>query len=125
MADLEAATQLVLGPMIDGQPVLLTDHRGEHLATWAVKTALMMTATWDRRLPPDPFHDLYATRRPSESTTVWCGSRDEHRVAIHHRPLLQVGLLPGGGAGNRTPGLNSAIVALYQLSYTPAGDGPG
>jgi integrase len=27
----------------------------------------------------------------------------------------------GGGAGNRTPGLNSAIVALYQLSYTPAG----
>ena len=27
----------------------------------------------------------------------------------------------GGGEGNRTPGLNSAIVALYQLSYTPAG----
>jgi integrase len=31
----------------------------------------------------------------------------------------------GGGAGNRTPGLNSAIVALYQLSYTPAGDRSG
>ena len=27
----------------------------------------------------------------------------------------------GGGEGNRTPGLNSAIVALCQLSYTPAG----
>ncbi len=26
-----------------------------------------------------------------------------------------------GGEGNRTPGLNSAIVALYQLSYTPVG----
>ena len=26
----------------------------------------------------------------------------------------------GGGEGNRTPGLDSAIVALYQLSYTPA-----
>jgi hypothetical protein len=26
----------------------------------------------------------------------------------------------GGAEGNRTPGLNSAIVALYQLSYSPA-----
>ncbi len=25
----------------------------------------------------------------------------------------------GGGEGNRTPGLDCAIVALYQLSYTP------
>ncbi len=24
-----------------------------------------------------------------------------------------------GAEGNRTPGLNSAIVALYQLSYSP------
>jgi hypothetical protein len=30
---------------------------------------------------------------------------------------------PGGGEGNRTPGLNSAIVALCQLSYTPEGVG--
>ena len=26
-----------------------------------------------------------------------------------------------GAEGNRTPGLDSAIVALYQLSYSPAG----
>jgi hypothetical protein len=31
--------------------------------------------------------------------------------------------MPGGGEGNRTPGLNSAIVALCQLSYTPEGAG--
>ena len=30
------------------------------------------------------------------------------------------GVLTGGAEGNRTPGLNSAIVALYQLSYSPA-----
>ena len=30
------------------------------------------------------------------------------------------GELTGGAEGNRTPGLNSAIVALYQLSYSPA-----
>jgi hypothetical protein len=47
----------------------------------------VLTATWDRSLPPEPFHDLYATRRPSDATTVWCGYRDEYRVAIHHRPL--------------------------------------
>ena len=29
------------------------------------------------------------------------------------------GELTGGAEGNRTPGLNSAIVALYQLSYSP------
>ena len=29
--------------------------------------------------------------------------------------------LLGGGAGNRTPALDIAIVALYQLSYTPEG----
>ena len=27
---------------------------------------------------------------------------------------------PGGGEGIRTPDLDSAIVALFQLSYTPA-----
>ena len=27
-----------------------------------------------------------------------------------------------GAEGNRTPDLNSAIVALYQLSYSPGGD---
>ena len=27
--------------------------------------------------------------------------------------------ISGGGEGNRTPGLDCAIVALYQLSYTP------
>ena len=28
-------------------------------------------------------------------------------------------MFSGGGEGNRTPGLDCAIVALYQLSYTP------
>ena len=31
---------------------------------------------------------------------------------------------PGGGEGTRTLGLYIANVALYQLSYTPGGDGP-
>ena len=61
---------------------------------------------------------------PQAAATSPCAVRSIHGWAARHRPR---GRRPvdlearGGGAGNRTPGLNSAIVALYQLSYTPAG----
>jgi hypothetical protein len=49
---------------------------------------------------------------------------DGSRSGNERRHRSGSGGTAGGGAGNRTPGLNSAIVALYQLSYTPAGEEP-
>ncbi len=52
-------------------------------------------------------------RRGAEEAPSDCSERAS--VVIWSR-------LSGGGEGNRTPGLNSAIVALCQLSYTPVGE---
>ena len=46
------------------------------------------------------------------------GWRPSPRMQIAPQPELRGGV-PSGAEGNRTPGLNSAIVALYQLSYSP------
>jgi integrase len=51
----------------------------------------------------------------------WNPRTAEEPITRQQRAIGSTRALPGGGEGNRTPGLNSAIVALYQLSYTPAG----
>ena len=56
-AFLEAEVEHVLGPMLSGNPSLLSDRRAECLATWATKTALVATLAWDGSLPPDPFRE--------------------------------------------------------------------
>ena len=42
-----------------------------------------------------------------------------HGGAKLHEGASPQGERPSGAEGNRTPGLDSAIVALYQLSYSP------
>jgi hypothetical protein len=87
MSTLEANVEPILGPMFSGLPTLLTDDRAELLSIWALKTALVLTLTWDRGLPPQPFHELYDTRQPSSSTTVWCGYRPDFMLRQDTRPL--------------------------------------
>jgi hypothetical protein len=96
MAELEADVEPILGPMFAGQPTLLSGRRAEVLATWCIKTSLVMTLAWDRSLPPDPFHDLYRDRRPSESTTVWCAYRPEFAITHYHQPLQSRLAKPSG-----------------------------
>ena len=83
-------------------------------------------STASRYLPSN-----HETKRTPADVPARVRTRDERGMKAKSRQSTGCGLaaLPGesagGGEGNRTPGLNSAIVALYQLSYTPAGEGSG
>ena len=79
MNDCALGVQQLLTPMMTGGfPRLLTAGDQEALASWAVKTALVL----DHQTPENPivpvaeYPELFATKRPLSSHIVWIGHTD-------------------------------------------------
>ena len=87
LSELEAATEPLLAPMFAGLPQLLTGDTATTLATWVLKTVLISTLSFGDPLPLAPFHDLYASRLPSDQTVIWSGYRPDFKLLLHARPL--------------------------------------
>ncbi len=82
MNDCELGVQQMLAPMMTGGfPRLLTEAHQTALATWAVKTPLVL----DHHTPRNPivpnmeYSELFATKRPLPSHIVWVGHTDPRR----------------------------------------------
>jgi hypothetical protein len=78
MNDLEKQVKVIMGPMmLDGQATELTPAVQGHLATWAVKTAMMMDYLHpsDRVIPEAQYDDFYRLRKPLPGHIVWIAHR--------------------------------------------------
>jgi hypothetical protein len=97
LADLEGTTEPVLTPMIGAQPQLLTDDTATTLATWVLKTVLVANVAFDiATLPSTPLHDLYADRRASDRTVVWCAYRPDFGIGLRSNPQQSFASLGSG-----------------------------
>jgi hypothetical protein len=77
MAELEERARDLLTPMLAGRGRRLHAGGQQTLATWALKTALMLEHTRGlqaRSFPTQLYHDLYTRREPPASVRVWMAS---------------------------------------------------
>jgi hypothetical protein len=87
---LERDIQPILGPLIDGKERTLVPHEQRLLATWAVKTALMLDLGSGTPLIPTGFYyDLRLRRCPLPGQVVWLGAYRDSQYAVwaSHQPL--------------------------------------
>ena len=66
--------------------------------------------------------DEFNLLRSSKARFVWLSAGDQTLCEDGLLLPLMAGIHFGGAEGTRTPDLDSAIVALSQLSYSPAPD---
>jgi hypothetical protein len=93
---LEKDVQPILGPLIFGKERSLPPDEQRLLATWAVKTALMLDLGSDRPIIPTGFyHDFRLRRGPLPNYLVWIGAyRDWHYAAWRRTKSSALGSLP-------------------------------
>lgn len=104
---LERDIEPLLGPMMMGQERPLGLHDQVRLATWAVKTALMLDLASGKPIVPRGFyHALRLERIPHENNVVLCGAYLGSRKAIwaDFRPL---------GLASRADGAPAGFVATF------------
>ena len=91
---LEKDIQPVLGPLIEGKERTLAPDEQRLLATWAVKTALMLDlASGNPLIATGFYYDLRLRRCPLPSQVVWLGAyRDSQYAAWASHQALHVGI---------------------------------
>ena len=90
---LENDVQPVLAPLIRGEEQTLAPGEQQLLATWAVKTALMLDLWSGKPLIPTLFYyDLRLQRRPHEGQLVWFGAYRGWQAALAWQDGLHVGI---------------------------------
>jgi len=91
---LEKDVQPVLGPLIHGEERTLAPDEQRLLATWAIKTALMLDLGGGRPLIPTGFYYDFRLRRcPLPGQVVWLGAyRDSYYAAWASHQALHVGI---------------------------------
>jgi hypothetical protein len=96
LAVLEHDVKPLLGSLVQGRDQSLLPSGQRLLATWAVKTALMLDLSGDRPLIPTGFyHDLRLQRSPLPSHIVWIGAyRDSTHAAWARHNGLHIGISP-------------------------------
>lgn len=91
MSDLEKDVGPVLGPLIDGEERVLGATARELLASWAVKTILMVQEAMssDSRVSSAAeYDDFYARRRPPRDAHLWlAASAERHAGSTGPLPL--------------------------------------
>lgn len=94
LAVLEHDVKLLLGSLVLGGEQTLLPSAQPLLATWAVKTALMLDPSGGQPLIPTGFyHDFQLQRSPLPSQIVWIGAyRDSTRAAWARHDGLHVGI---------------------------------
>lgn len=103
LSDLEVKTRAVLGPAMTGAETLIPASAQETIATWAVKTALLMEVAeasirGKAYAPPSQFVALHRERRPPPDTHVWLGAVDAkgHDIAWSKAVAIGNGPKPDG-----------------------------
>jgi hypothetical protein len=101
MSDLETGMENLLTPWLRGLPTALGLEEQQRIATWTVKTAMMLqfTRTGIRPIPPAHFTQLYARKtRPPDHSYVFIGIEPDTvylpRAWLHMgtRPIEQMDL---------------------------------
>lgn len=90
MGSLEGAVKDFLGPMLhDGQPTTLSRAQQQTLATWAVKTAIMMDQLHPNEaiIPSAQYTAFYEAQAPLPEHLVWLAVREQIEDDTK-RPLL-------------------------------------
>ena len=82
MSDLEAESIPVIGEMVDGKPIDLSEEQQKLVATWSMKTAMMSDSMKGRNVPntfftKDEGRELRVERTIPPLTLVWLGSVDD------------------------------------------------
>ena len=91
MSRLEAGVKKMLGPMIKrGQATKLTLEYQRLLATWAVKTALIMEQIQiaEQGVPDSEYHRFYSIQEPPNGYEVWIAHRTLRSSGSTERALL-------------------------------------
>jgi hypothetical protein len=91
---LENDVRLVLGPLVRGEERTLSTGEQQLLATWAVKTALMLDLSGGVPLVPTGFYvDFRQRRQPLRGQAVWLGAyRGSHWAMWAQQRGLRVGI---------------------------------
>jgi hypothetical protein len=90
---LESDVRPVLAPLICGEERTLTLGEQQLLATWSVKTALMLDLWSGKPLIPTFFYcDLRLRRCPHEGQLVWLGAYRDRQAALAWHDGLHVGI---------------------------------
>jgi hypothetical protein len=115
---LEKDVQPVLAPLIRGEERTLSPGEQQLLATWAVKTTLMLDLLSGKPLIPTAFYyDLRLRRCPHEGQLVWLGAyRDCHYAAWAQRGELHVGISAG-----EPPNAFVSTFAAFRVVFQVAG----
>ena len=102
MADtIETPVQLVIKPMISGQPVQLSATDQKALALWLYKIAVLFryVEISPRQASPDELRDLLEPKRPRPGTRVFVGHyRGSYKLRVVAHQLGKLRVLQGPGA---------------------------
>jgi len=78
MAQLESLAKSILVPMLAGEPAVLDQERQRVLATWALKTAIIVDHAqrppWKPTSMPAEYRHIAQTSSPSNNVAVWLAS---------------------------------------------------
>ena len=111
MSDLEGEVRPWLTPMLHGRG--RTYHTGglTVLATWAMKTALVIGSR-AATMPRAPYEEFYRERRPSGSTAIWLGA---FRPTKHnlYRTFVPVHI----DGASAPPGETNAYSVTFTVGY--------
>ena len=82
MADLEARAERILAPLLRGEPTALHPRHQKVLATWAVKTALVMShlRPWSEAIPRSEYREFFESQVPGPRHLVWIAQRNAPTV---------------------------------------------
>ncbi len=95
MAELEGAAKELLAPMIEAKPITLTPVNQKLVATWAIKTAMMMQQyahPGGLAIPADHYRQVYERTAPPDFLWIWLASQTSGEVRYWLRPLAVASL---------------------------------
>lgn len=90
MKRLEDRAKPILQPMMKDTPLQLDRDAQATLATWAYKTAIMLTVKYSKVPSTRLRTDLYEHGRPPPTSVVWLSHVDPEKIRLGTGPLLSV-----------------------------------